>query len=123
MLLEVCANSYRSAENAQEAGAQRVELCENLAVGGVTPNEALLKKASDLLDIEIFVLIRPRAGDFCYSEAEFSTMKQSIALCKALGFSGIVSGVLSKDGSIDIERTRELIKLSRPLQFTFHRAF
>ena len=123
MLFEVCANSFQSAKNAQDAGAQRIELCENLEIGGVTPSQSLLKQVSEELDIPAFVLIRPRGGDFVYSKDEFETMKYDISLCKKLGYHGIVSGVLNTDLTIDIERTAELIALSKPLEFTFHRAF
>lgn len=123
MLLETCANSYQSAKNAQEAGAHRVELCQELSVGGVTPSYGLLKQVIDTLSIPVFVLIRPRSGNFVYTEEEFDIMKQDIQLCKNLGCAGIVSGILNKDNTIDIEKTKELIELSRPLQFTFHRAF
>jgi len=123
MLLEICANSYQSAKNAQEAGAHRVELCQELSAGGVTPSYGLLKQVTDTLSIPVFVLIRPRSGNFVYTEEEFDIMKQDIQLCKNLGCAGIVSGVLNKDHTIDIERTKELVELSRPLQFTFHRAF
>ncbi|NNK82546.1 MAG: copper homeostasis protein CutC [Flavobacteriaceae bacterium] len=123
MLLEICANSYQSAINAQEAGAHRIELCQELAVGGVTPSYGFLKQVVDTLSIPVFVLIRPRSDNFIYSAEEFDIMKHDIQLCKNLGFTGIVSGVLNKDNTIDIERTKELVKLSRPLAFTFHRAF
>ncbi|ARV06170.1 copper homeostasis protein CutC [Polaribacter sp. SA4-10] len=123
MKLEICANSYQSAMNAQEAGAHRVELCSELSIGGITPSYALLKKVSKELTIPAHVLIRPRSGDFCYSETEFSLMKENIKLCKKLNFKGIVSGVLNPDNTIDIARTKELIALSTPLTFTFHRAF
>ncbi|WP_034061116.1 copper homeostasis protein CutC [Lacinutrix jangbogonensis] len=123
MKLEICANSYHSAKNAQEAGAQRIELCSELAIGGITPNYGLLKQVTENLSIETFVLIRPRSGNFTYSKAEFEIMKTNIVLCKNLGFSGVVSGVLNKDNTIDIERTKALIELSKPMQFTFHRAF
>lgn len=123
MKLEICANSYKSAKNAQEAGAHRIELCQELSVGGITPSYGLLKQVIDTLSITVFVLIRPRSGNFVYSEEEFDIMKQDIQLCKNLGCSGIVSGVLNKDNTIDIEKTKELIELSKPLMFTFHRAF
>lgn len=123
MLLEVCANSFQSAKNAQDAGAHRIELCENLEIGGVTPSQSLLKQVSEELNIPAFILIRPRGGDFVYSKDEFEIMKSDILLCKQLGYHGIVSGVLNTDLTIDIERTAELIALSKPLQFTFHRAF
>lgn len=123
MILEICASNYQSALNAQEAGAHRIELCQELAVGGITPSYGLLKQVLDTLSIPVFVLVRPRSGNFTYSEAEFDIMKQNIQLCKDLGASGIVSGVLNLDNTIDIERTQELIELSKPLPFTFHRAF
>ena len=123
MKLEICANSYQSAINAQNAGANRIELCSELSVGGITPSYGLLKKVSEILTIPVNVLIRPRNGNFCYSEDEFDVMKKNIKLCKELDFNGIVSGVLKKDNSIDLERTKELIELAKPLSFTFHRAF
>ena len=123
MILEVCANSYESAINAEKGGAHRVELCENLSVGGLTPNFVLAKKVISELTIPVFILIRPRDGDFNYSAEEFVQIKKDIILFKDLGCKGIVSGILTKDKNIDIKRTRELIELSRPLEFTFHRAF
>jgi len=123
MLLEICANSYQSAKNAQEAGAHRIELCQELSVGGITPSYGLLKEVIEDLNIPIFVLIRPRGGNFVYSDAEFDIMKRDIQLCKDLECQGIVSGVLNADKTIDINRTKELVELSKPLQFTFHRAF
>jgi copper homeostasis protein len=123
MILEVCANSYESAINAEKGGAHRIELCENLSVGGLTPNFELAKKVINELNIPVFILIRPRDGDFNYSNEEFEKIKKDIILFKDLGCKGIVSGILTKDKNIDIKRTKELIELSRPLEFTFHRAF
>lgn len=123
MLVEICANSYQSAINAEIAGANRIELCAELAIGGITPSYGLLKKVMNELTIPVHVLIRPRSGDFTFSEAEFEIMKENILLCKKLGVSGIVSGVLFKDNTIDIERTQELVALASPMNFTFHRAF
>lgn len=123
MTLEICASNYQSAVNAQTAGAHRIELCTELAVGGLTPSFGLLKQVVEQLKIPVFVLIRPRGGNFTYTESEFEIMKNDIQLCKDLGCSGIVSGVLNKDNTIDIERTNQLIELSKPLSFTFHRAF
>ncbi len=123
MLLEICANSHKSALNAQEANADRIELCSELSVGGVTPSYGLLKQVVDTLSIPVFVLIRPRSGNFTYSDEEFDIMKHNIQLCKKFGCAGIVSGVLNKNNSIDIDRTKELIELSKPIEFTFHRAF
>lgn len=123
MIVEVCANSLESALNAQKAGADRIELCTELAVGGITPSFGLLQLVREHISIPVNVLIRPRSGDFTYSHLEFEIMKKDIALCRELGFDGIVSGVLSKDFKLDYERTKELVEVSGPLQFTFHRAF
>lgn len=123
MKVEICANSYQSAINAEKAGANRIELCSELAIGGITPSYGLLKKVINDLTIPVHVLIRPRSGDFTFSKAEFEIMKENILLCKALGVAGIVSGILHLDNTIDIERTQELVALSNPMSFTFHRAF
>lgn len=123
MKLETCANSYQSAKNACDAGAHRIELCQELSVGGITPSYGLLKKVIEELDIPVFVLIRPRSGNFVYSDDEFQIMKTDIQLCKDLGCKGIVSGVLKQDNTLDDERTKVLIDLAKPLPFTFHRAF
>ena len=123
MILEICANSYQSAINAEKAGAQRIELCSEISVGGITPSLGLLKKVMQSLTIPVHVLIRPRSGNFHYSDKEFEIMKENIRLCKDLGCAGIVSGVLHEDNTIDIKRTKELIELSKPMSFTFHRAF
>lgn len=123
MLVEVCANSLRSALNAQEAGAHRIEICSELAVGGITPSYGLLKAVREQISIPVHVLIRPRSGDFTYSEAEFEIMKTDIAQCVDLGFDGIVSGVLKEDFRLDAKRTAVLIQASKHMKFTFHRAF
>lgn len=123
MKLEICANSYQSAINAEVAGAHRIELCSELALGGITPSYGLLSKVLSNLNIPVFVLIRPRAGDFCYSDDEMEIMKEDIRICKQLGAAGIVSGVLKQDLSIDLERTKALIDIAGTLSFTFHRAF
>ncbi|SFT11895.1 copper homeostasis protein [Zhouia amylolytica] len=122
MIVEICANSFESARNAQEAGADRIELCAELGVGGTTPTYGLLKKIKEELTIEVSVLLRPRSGNFTYSSAEFDILKKDIELCKELGCEGIVAGVLNADNTLDVERTKELIELSKPLHFTFHRA-
>lgn len=123
MILEICANSYQSALNAQKAGANRIELCSELSVGGITPSFGVLEKVAKEITIPVNVLIRPRSGNFCYTDDEFEVIKKDIKTCKELGFNGIVSGVLNADNSIDIKRTKELISLTKPLSFTFHRAF
>lgn len=123
MTLEICASNYLSAVNAQNAGAHRIELCSELAVGGITPSYGLIKQTLKNLTIPVFVLIRPRSGNFTYSDVDFEIMKQDILLCKELGCKGIVSGVLNLDNTVDIQRTKALIELSKPMAFTFHRAF
>lgn len=123
MLLEVCANSYQSAKNAEIAGATRIELCSELSVGGITPSYGLLKQVVENTSLQVFVLVRPRSGNFTYSDTEFEIIKKDIEICKELGCHGIVSGILNADNTIDIKRTKELVELSKPLPFTFHRAF
>jgi copper homeostasis protein len=123
MLVEVCCNSIESALNAQKAGADRIELCSELAVGGITPSYGFLKAVSEKISIPVRVLIRPRSGDFTFSENEFEIMKSNIKLCVEMGFEGVVSGVLYNDFSLDRKRTVELIVAAENLKFTFHRAF
>ena len=123
MILEICANSFESALAAQEAGAHRIELCQELSLGGLTPSHGLVAKVMQELEIPVFVLIRPRSGDFMYSEAEFDVMLRDIAFAKAEGAQGIVSGILNTDFTIDAERTKRLITECGELSFTFHRAF
>ncbi len=123
MIIEVCADSYEYAEKAEKAGADRIELCKHLHLDGLTPNYKTAKITIENLNIPVFVLIRPRHGDFNYSEKEFELMKADIVKFKEMGCKGIVSGILNNDNTIDIKRTNELVNLSRPLEFTFHRAF
>ncbi|MEO6346303.1 MAG: copper homeostasis protein CutC [Aquaticitalea sp.] len=123
MKLEICASNYESAINAEKAGAHRIELCSELAIGGITPTYGFIKQVMKAVKIPVFVLIRPRSGNFTYSDEEFDFMKKDIKICKDLGCAGIASGILNIDNSVDIERTKELVELSRPLEFTFHRAF
>lgn len=123
MILEICANSFQSAKNAQEAGAHRIELCQELQVGGITPSYGLLKKVCSELTIKTYVLIRPRSGHFVYNDDEIALMKNDIELCKELGCHGIVSGALNADNTLDVEGTKALVEAAKPLPFTFHRAF
>ena len=123
MIVEVCANSMESALNAQHAGAQRIELCSELTAGGITPSYGLIKKVMEAMNIPVHVLIRPRRGDFCYSDTEFQTMLEDIAICGTLGVNGIVSGVLNQDLQVDWDRTNTLKEACGSCSFTFHRAF
>lgn len=121
-ILEICVDSLHSAAYAEEGGADRIELCENLTQGGVTPSAGKIHLVKRLLKIPVFVLIRPRKADFLYSGLEFELMLEDIKMAKELGADGIVSGVLTADGSVDIQRTSRLVETSWPLPFTFHRA-
>ena len=123
MIIEVCAESYEYAVKAEKAGANRIELCKDLHLDGLTPDYESAKRTIDTLHIPVFILIRPKKGDFIYSDEEFELMKSDIVKFKEMGCKGIVSGILKNDNSIDIERTKELVELSKPLEFTFHRAF
>lgn len=121
-ILEIAADSIQSAVHAEEGGADRIELCENLAQGGVTPSAGKIRMAKRLLKIPVFVLIRPRKADFLYSGMEFELMLEDIRIARKLGADGIVSGVLTADGSVDLTRTEKLVEASWPMPFTFHRA-
>jgi copper homeostasis protein len=123
--LEVCANSVTSAVAAQEGGAVRVELCENLKEGGTTPSAGQILLARKLLHIKLFVLIRPRAGDFLYTDLEYDVMCADIRFCAEAGCDGVVIGMLHADGTIDKERCLEMVRLAKQLGLgvTFHRAF
>ena len=121
--LEICVDSAISALNAQSAGADRIELCDNLGEGGTTPGYGMIISARNNLSIGIHVLIRPRGGDFLYSDTEYDIMRRDIELCGENGIDGIVTGILLPDGTIDVERTARLIEFAYPMTATFHRAF
>ncbi len=122
-LLEIAANSLGSALAAQAGGADRIELCANLSEAGTTPSHGTLAVTRDRLHIPIYVLIRPRAGDFCYAEADVEVMLRDIETCVALGCDGVVIGALDVEGDIDVAVCRTLIAAAGPLGVTFHRAF
>ncbi|KAJ3409372.1 hypothetical protein CcCBS67573_g01343 [Chytriomyces confervae] len=124
MLLEVCVESVEPALAAVANGANRIELCASLAVeGGITPSHGLIAIAVSRIQAPIMVMIRPRSGDFCYTDTEFEAMKLDIVACKQLNASGVVFGILTPDGRVDVPRMKTLLDLSHPMQVTFHRAF
>ena len=123
MIYEICASSFESAKNAEIAGATRIELCSELGVGGVTPSYGLIKKVMDELSIGNCVLIRPRSGNFTYTDEEFDVMLRDINLCRELGCQGVVTGVLHRDNTIDEERTARLKEAAGTMEFIYHRAF
>ena len=123
LLLEISVESVEAAAAAERGGADRIEICADLSVGGLTPDAALIRAVRQQIQIPIFVMIRPRPGDFVYSSAEFAQVKKSIAAAKDSVASGLVFGILKPDRTVDIDRTRELVELAQPLPVTFHRAF
>ncbi|WP_209368269.1 copper homeostasis protein CutC [Priestia megaterium] len=117
---EACVEGYEQAKKAEKLGADRIELCDNLSQGGTTPSYGTIQYASEHLDTDINVIIRPRSGNFVYSGAEFQIMKKDVKACKNLG---VVFGILTEESEIDYGRTKELITEARPLSVTFHMAF
>jgi copper homeostasis protein len=121
--LEICVDNVESAMVAQYTGADRIELCNNLQEGGTTPGFGMISSARNNLCIGINVIIRPRGGDFLYSDLEYDIMRREIEVCGECGVDGVVLGILLPKGEIDIERTAKLVELARPMSVTFHRAF
>ena len=122
-ILEICIDSVASAIAAEQGGAARVELCQNLFEGGTTPSGGTVYQTLERVGIKVNVIIRPRGGDFLYSEDEFAVMQHDIITLKEMGINGVVIGMLNADGTIDVERSSRLIELARPLEVTYHRAF
>ena len=123
ILVEVAVDSVGSAVAAQDGGAGRIELCAGLLEGGTTPSAGMIAACRERVAIPVFVLIRPRSGDFLYDDAELAVMRRDIAVARDLGVDGIVTGALRPDGTVDAGRTTALVDAARPLAVTFHRAF
>lgn len=123
IIVEICAPSVQSAINADLAGADRIELCQNLNEGGTTPSFGAIAYCTEHLHLKTNVLIRPRTGSFCYNEAEYETIKHDVNICKSLGVNGVVVGFLNPDLTIDTQKTKEIVEIAAPMEVTFHRAF
>lgn len=122
-ILEVCADSVQSAIAAQEGGADRIELCSGLVIGGLSPSPALFKQIRKYTDLKIRTLLRPRFGDFCYDDYEFQTLKEEVEMFRELGADGVVIGMLNPDGTLDMERMEVLVNAAGDIGITLHRAF
>src|SRR5574338_1713550 len=121
--LEVIAFTIESVLLAQQSGAHRIELCDNPGEGGTTPGYGMIKTAREKTTLQLYPIIRPRGGDFLYSDEAFEVMKRDVMLCRELGCDGVVTGLLQADGSVDKKRTAALVEAAYPLGVTFHRAF
>ena len=122
ILKEVCVENLAEALEAEKRGADRIELCDNLSFGGTTQSYGTIKKALEKLKIPVFPIIRPRGGDFFYTEDELEIMKEDIKMCKFLGAEGVVLGMLTKDKKIDFSLLKEFVSLAYPMEVTFHKA-
>ena len=123
MIIEIATTDLETTRSAVEGGADRIELCAALSDGGTTPSLGTIRRCRELFQVQLFPIIRPRAGDFLYTENEFEVMCEDVKACKEMGCDGVVIGLLSEDGKIDEGRTAHLIELAYPLSVTFHRAF
>src|SRR5277367_1468358 len=123
LALEISVESIEAAMAAGRGGASRIEFCSNARVGGTTPSDELLRAVRERVSLPIFSMVRPRGGDFFYSEAEFEALRRDVDAAKEIGMNGVVLGLLDAGGQIDVERTKQLVEQARPLPVTFHRAF
>lgn len=123
MKVEICSNSRRSAQHAKAGGADRIELCSRLEVGGTTPQAEDITYCVQQLQLRTHVLVRPREGNFTYSDAEFALICEQVEMCKRAGAHAVVVGFLTPDGRIDVAKTRHVVELAAPMEVTFHRAF
>ena len=123
LLFEVCVDTAASATAARQGGADRIELCANLLEGGTTPSAGSVAWVREQLDVGVMVLVRPRGGDFVYSEGETEVMLRDIEVMRQIGVQGVVVGALQTDGHLDLKKTKTLVDAARPLEVTFHRAF
>ena len=122
-LIEIATSDFQTTRSAVEGGADRIELCANLAEGGTTPSAGTIRLCRETFDVSLYPIIRPRGGDFLYTSEEFDIMLHDVKLCKELGCDGVVIGLLKTDGTIDIARSARLVEAAYPLGVTFHRAF
>jgi copper homeostasis protein len=122
-IIEIATADYNTTKSAVEGGADRIELCADLAQGGTTPSYGTIKQCREDFEVDLFPIIRPRGGDFYYSDEEYQIMLDEVKLCKQLHCDGVVIGLLNRDGSIDVKRTAKLIELAYPMEVSFHRAF
>jgi copper homeostasis protein len=122
-VIEIATSDFASSMAAAKGGADRIELCDNLAEGGTTQSQSIIRHCREKLSIQLFPIIRPRGGDFLYTEDEFQMMVNDIKVCKELNCDGVVLGLLNTDGTLDVQRTSRLIELAYPMEVTFHRAF
>lgn len=123
MEIEICASTIQSAVNAKLGGASRIEICDNLEAGGTTPSYATIEYCIKDLKLETNVLVRPRAGDFVYSNEEFEVICRDVALCKQLGANSVVVGFLKENGELDVEKLEAIVKIAKPMKVVCHRAF
>ena len=122
-IIEIATTDFETTRNAIEGGADRIELCANLNEGGTTPSKGMIEQCRKIFNVPLFPIIRPRGGDFLYTEDEFQIMVQDIRYCKDVGCEGVVTGVLDHDGNIDLRRMEMLINAAYPMDITFHRSF